>query len=206
MVTTKGPGTSNTSRAVTLTMGDENINGPDDGSLVRSAQQGDLDAFSELYERYFSVIYRYIVTRVHDEPTAEDITEQVFLNVFRKIRAYKDRGNLFSTYLYRIARNAIIDYYRKRDESAVLKEIHTGSGEPREMDQYIVRSEQLNLLHQALETLPDDYQEVIRLRILMELPTSTVARWMKRSPGAVRILLHRALKTLKEIVGENSEE
>lgn len=186
-------------------MGDKHITGPDDEALVCAAQTGDLDAFSELYQRYFATIYRYIMVRIQDELAAEDLAEKVFLNVFQKLDSYQDRGCLFSTYLYQVTRNIIIDHYRKKDRSVPLDDSFPESMETRDMDQQIIQRERLRMIRSALAELPSDYQEVIRLRILLELPTETVASWMGRSPGAVRILLHRALKTLRLQVGEIGE-
>jgi len=186
-------------------MGDKHITGPEDEALVHAAKAGDLDAFSELYRRYFKLIYRYIMASVHNELTSEDLAEKVFLKVFQGLDTYEDRGCLFSTYLYRITRNVVIDYFRKWDKSVRLSEMFPESMETRRMDRHIIERERLISIRNAIEALPPDYREVIRLRILLELPTELVAQWMNRSPGAVRILLHRALKILRKRVGEIGE-
>lgn len=187
-------------------MGERQINGLDDDTLILAAQSGDLEAFSQLYRRHFLMVYRHALARVHDGPTAEDIAEKVFINVFRRLESYRLKGNLFTTYLYRVVRNTIIDYYRVKDRTVSID-----AGKPEltgaeDMDHHMVHTERLQMIQDALGQLSPDYQEVIRLRILLELPTVTVADFMDRSPGAVRILLHRALKALREQVGRSGEE
>jgi RNA polymerase sigma-70 factor, ECF subfamily len=189
-----------------MDMGERQIIGLDDDALIRAAQSGDMEAFSQLYQRHFLMVYRYALARVHDGPTAEDIVEKVFMNVFRRLESYRLEGNLFTTYLYRVARNTIIDYYRVKDRIVSIEAGTPESAGAEDLDQHLMRSERLRIIQDTLAQLSPDYQEVIRLRILLELPTATVAEFMERSPGAVRILLHRALKALREQVGESGEE
>ncbi len=186
-------------------MGDKQVDDLDDDALIRAAQSGDLEAFSQLYQRHFLMVYRYALARVHDGPTAEDIVEKVFMNVFRRLESYRLEGNLFSTYLYRVARNTIIDYYRVQDRTVPMDAGGPESIVETDLDQQLMHGERMETIQFAFEHLSADYQEVIRLRILLELPTASVAEFMERSPGAVRILLHRALKVLRQEVGRQAE-
>ncbi len=168
-----------------------------DSELVVLAQAGEVDAFGALYDRYLELIYRYIRTRVTIEADAEDLTETVFLKAFESVDRYEDRGWPFSAYLYQIARNVIVDHYRQRREERVQELVEVEHPDPLP-DERIVQKEHAQDLHAAMKTLPPDYQEVIRLRVMMELTTTEVAQWMDRSEGAVRVLLHRALRSLRQ--------
>ena len=171
-----------------------------DAELIKEAQAGEVDAYGELYKRYIDIIFRYLRCRVPDEHTAEDLTETVFLRAFEKLDGYKDRGHPFSTYLYRVARNQLVDFYRgQKDEGELDQAADVESAEMGPEAQLEWGDRRRELL-EALGQLPSDYQEIIRLRILLELPTTTVAQWMERSEGATRVLLHRALKSLKGTV------
>src|SRR5437870_5432603 len=91
-----------------------NLNGHDEGKLVRLAVDGDSEAFGALYVRHMDVIYRYIYFRISDEVEAEDLTEEVFIRAWEALPSYKPGEFPFTSWLYRIAHNLIIDYHRKR--------------------------------------------------------------------------------------------
>jgi len=86
----------------------------DDAQLIERAQGGDVDAFGELYERHADSIFRFIYSQTLHRLDAEDITSDVFFRAWRSLPRYKDQGFSFSPYLFRIARNALIDSRRKR--------------------------------------------------------------------------------------------
>lgn len=176
-----------------------------DAELIERAQAGDVDAYGELYKRYVDTIFRYIRSRVQDGHTAEDLTETVFLRAFEHLDRYKDRGYPFSTYLYRLARNQVVDFYRAQKSEHELGDAEIIGSNENEPELEAILGERLQALQIALGQLPADYQEVIRLRILLAIPTPTVAQWMDRSEGATRVLLHRALKAMRDLVDEFDE-
>ena len=88
--------------------------------LIRSAVGGDSSAFGSLYDRYQPAIYRFIVVKVGSREEAEDITHHVFLSAWQKVRTYKHRGHPFSSWLYQIARNMVIDHYRSKKNDVSL--------------------------------------------------------------------------------------
>jgi RNA polymerase sigma-70 factor (ECF subfamily) len=167
-----------------------------DAELITLAQRGESEAFGELYQRYLDPIFRYLRMRVNDLGLAEDLTEMVFLRAFESLGSYRERGHPFSAYLYRVARNLLVDHYRRREE--VPLEQAPALTSPTDVAGMVARREQLRSVLAALAELPEDHQEVIRLRVILALPTAEVAAWMGRSEGAVRVLLHRALKSLRE--------
>src|SRR4030066_7266 len=92
----------------------------DEQSLIRRAQQRDQVALTQLYEENFDRIYRYIVLKIGDRTEAEDMTQQVFLNALQSISSYKWKGMPFTSWLYRIAHNQIVDYHRKRSRRVLV--------------------------------------------------------------------------------------
>jgi RNA polymerase sigma-70 factor (ECF subfamily) len=175
----------------------------DDAQLVAQAKHGDEDAFGELYRRYADSIYRYALSRGLPPANAEDVVSTVFLRAYQSLPRYRERGWPFSAYLYRIARNALIDEYRKDRHEASGEQPLERTEPEAEVDDQVARRVQLTAVRHALAGLPEDYQEVIRLRLLLELPTATVAEWMGRNEGAVRVLLHRALQALRARLGSD---
>jgi RNA polymerase sigma-70 factor (ECF subfamily) len=176
---------------------------PDDAELIARAKGGDTQAFGELYQRYLNPIYRYIRARVAVDQAAEDLTEMVFLRSFEVIHRYKERGRPYSAFLYQVARNLLIDHYRKKREELELEDVDQMAASTKSMDERFVQVERIKAIENELADLPSDYQEVIRLRVVLALPTTTVAEWMGRSEGAVRVLLFRALKTLRGRLDEH---
>ncbi len=168
-----------------------------DAELIARAQAGEIQAFGELYERYVALIYRYVLARVYAESDAEDLTETVFLRSFEALGRYKERGRPFSAFLYQVARNALVDHYRQQRKTESIEAIEKLPSRGPALDEGLLAEERAHVLRKALAELPPDYQEVIRLRIMLSLPTATVGEWLGRSEGAVRVLLHRAVKALR---------
>lgn len=169
-----------------------------DADLVSRVQGGEAEAFGLLYERYVDQIFRYIRSRVGDERDAEDLTESVFLKGYESVHDYEDRGYPYSAFLYQVARNVLVDHYRQASEATGLEEIEPIAADVPDMESRIVDKEQYQTITHAMTSLSEDYQEVIRLRVLLALPTAMAASWLDRSEGATRVLLYRALNSLKE--------
>jgi RNA polymerase sigma-70 factor (ECF subfamily) len=88
--------------------------------LVRRAQKRDPEAFNQLYEEHFDRIYRYLVLKIGDRTEAEDLTQQVFLKALESIASYSWRGVPFSAWLFRIAHNQVVDYFRKMSKRKAI--------------------------------------------------------------------------------------
>lgn len=168
--------------------------------LIDRAKHGDRQAFGVLYERYIDQIFRYVRARVDNLQTAEDLTESVFLRSFEAIGSYQDKGLRYSAYLYQVARNQVIDHYRQAEDSVSIELAEHRAAMSESIDGEIILKEQALSLRAAMERLPEEYREIIRIRVLLELSTAEAAEWMGRSEGAIRVLLHRALKALKREV------
>jgi RNA polymerase sigma-70 factor, ECF subfamily len=170
--------------------------------LVGEAVRGNSSAFGELYDHYQPMIYRFIAVKVSRREEAEDITHQVFLSAWLNIRGYQHRGHPFSSWLYQIARNQVIDHYRAKKNDTPLDAIDPeyfvapASAEfsvPMKLDMEVVR--------RAMGKLKPDYQDVIILRFIEDLPLKETAVAMKKTEGAVKLMQHRAIKELKKIIG-----
>jgi RNA polymerase sigma-70 factor (ECF subfamily) len=179
---------------------------PSDAILVARAQKGDADAFGCLYRRYVEAIYRYLSVRLRDVQEAEDLTEDVFFRSFQSLSGYRERGWPFSAFLYRVAKNMLIDYYRQKKPEIGLAAAERTPDSLRPLDDHVIRGEQLGVLRQALDTIPPNYREVVILRVILSLPTSVVARWMNQTEGATRVLLHRALESIRRELRDRNEQ
>jgi RNA polymerase sigma-70 factor (ECF subfamily) len=168
-----------------------------DAVLVARARDGDSHSFGCLYQRYVDPIYRYLFVRLGDSREAEDLTEDVFFRSFRALGSYHERGLPFSAFLYQVAKNVLIDHYRQQKGEVQLERSEPAVETLRPLDDHVIRDEQMTELRRAMDDMPSNYREVIILRVILAMPTNVVANWMSLSEGATRVLLHRALTSLR---------
>lgn len=172
--------------------------------LVQAAQRGDELAITQLYERYFDRIYRYTVIKTGDPHESEDITQEVFLRAFRDIKKFEWKGAPFSSWLYRIAHNQIVDRARqqKRHPSAALGDDLTGSHWRDNPQSAVEIRSELEQLVTAVKQLTPAQREVLALRFTSELPLSHVAIVMGKTVGSVKSLQHSTIvKLRKKLLG-----
>jgi RNA polymerase sigma-70 factor, ECF subfamily len=169
--------------------------------LAERAAKRDCQAFAQLYDLYADKIYKYIYYKNGRTDEAEDLTAQVFLKAWEAIQHYKWEGYPFSTWLYRIAHNQMIDYYRTHHETWPLDTARAKEStlDPFEAAERTFASDQI---HSALKHLTHDQQRVIVLRFLEGYSTSEVAAMMDKDADAIRALQHRALRALEPWMSE----
>lgn len=168
--------------------------------LIQRAGNGDTDAFGALYLLYLDAIYRYIFYRVGDVHDAEDLTEHVFLKAWEALPGYKQRGHPFSSWLYRIAHNVVIDYKRRRKNIVPLSESDDKQWRDPQANplRQVILSETEAALLKAVSQLPEEQQQVIILRFIEGLSHAEVAHILEKSDGACRMIQHRALNALNK--------
>ncbi len=169
--------------------------------LAERAAKRDRQAFARLYDLYVDKIYKYIYYKSGRTDEAEDLTAQVFMKAWEAIENYKWEGYPFSTWLYRIAHNQMIDYYRTHRETFPLDtaRARVSGSDPLEHAERTFTSGQIRT---ALQHLTHDQQRVIVLRFLEGYSTSEVASIMDKDPDAIRALQHRALRALQPWMSE----
>ena len=166
--------------------------------LVDKAADGNFDAFGDLYSIYLDRIYRYIYYHVKDRMMAEDITEEVFVKAWKAIRSCKGRGRTFSSWIYRIAHNHMINTQRNnnRSISMAMENLVTESDRRQEVDSTAGKYE----LTEMLDELPLNQKQVLILKFLEGMSNSEIAKIMNKSEGAIRILQMRGLSSLRQNV------
>jgi RNA polymerase sigma-70 factor (ECF subfamily) len=174
---------------------------PDEQKLVKQAQVGNKEAVSILYEAYTQSIFQYIFYRVDSKQIAEDMTAEVFLRMIRGLPGYQDQGLPFGAWLFRIAANQLADYYRENKRitfTLISDEYRSDETDPFER---LDKKEERARLHQALQQLPFDYQNILVLRFIRNLSHTEVAMILDKSEVNVRTLQHRALSALAKVMG-----
>jgi RNA polymerase sigma-70 factor (ECF subfamily) len=169
----------------------------DEGELIRRARQRDADAFTELYRRHIDRIFRYVLLRVADESTAEDITSDVFVRALEALDTYEDRGAPFAAWLYRIANARVIDHWRRTRRAHVSLET---SGIDASVDEPARDVLMYKTLAESLARLTNEQQEVIILKFVEGYSITEIARITGRTEGAVKSLQHRALAALARLM------
>jgi len=167
--------------------------------LLIKLKRQDPDAFAELYDAYAERIHRFIFFKINDAVEVQDLTSETFLKFWQYVKAEKPIKNV-NALLYTIARNLVIDHYRSRQRQ-YDQEVPIDQMEIADKRDYLAEHVQRSTLEQVaagLKELKDEYREVIVLRFIDELSISEIAGIVGKSKGSVRVLLHRALKALKD--------
>jgi RNA polymerase sigma-70 factor (ECF subfamily) len=168
-----------------------------------------LDAdFSELYKAHLRDVYSYAYYRVGNHHDAEDLTEQTFLQAYRHFeRAQREsKGRPLRPWLIRIAHNLAANYYRDRsrrpqttiDDAGPLATAHTTEGLVQDRDD-------LERILRGVQQLPDDRREALIMRFALGMDNREIARALGRTDGATKVLLHRAIRQLEDIVRKDEE-
>ncbi|MFA5248339.1 MAG: RNA polymerase sigma factor [Patescibacteria group bacterium] len=174
----------------------------DDKDLIIEYGAGNREAFGELYDRYARKIYDFVFFRVSNKEVAEDLTSDIFLKACKKIKDFIPSGAGFGAWLYRIARNRVIDYYRTNKKNYNLEVAENLSDEGRwaegEDNRLLVTE-----LQEKLEILKPEQRDIILMRAWDELSYKEIATIIGKSEAAAKMLFFRALKILKEKLPED---
>lgn len=173
----------------------------DDASLARRASAGDAEAFGVLYDRYLGPVYRYVFYRVRDDAEAEDVTSDVFIKALRAMPRYRPRQP-FLAWLYRIARNTVIDRARRQRTQVSFEDAlrHPLADRVVDPDDGLLALSDRDAVRTAVRALTPLQQEVIVLRYVEGLETSEIARIVGRRDGTVRGIEFRALAALRMLI------
>lgn len=171
--------------------------------LVGRCRDGDLDAFKDLYSAYFDRIYGYVCVILRDRHEAEDVTQQVFVKAMQAISGYEGApGSSFDAWLFRIARNAVMDVLRrgsrvKVEDPATIDDRRALDAESQDAVAELSRLSDSDVAV-FLERLPDAQRDAIVLRFVLGMSAEEVGEAMNRRTEAVRALQSRGLRTLQE--------
>ena len=169
--------------------------------LVEASRDGDSEAFGGLFDHFHGPIYRYIASRVQRPADAEDLTQLVFVKALEALPRYESRGIPFGGWLFRLARNCIIDFVRTRHEHAELEAIGERQGSEAGPDEIAVHREDMDAVGIALAVLTDEQREAIALRFFAGLSAREAAEAMGKQEGTVRGLQFRAIASLRRQLG-----
>ena len=173
----------------------------EDAALAIHASKGESAAFGLLYDRHVAAIYRYVYYRVRDDAEAEDLTSDVFIRALKAMPRYEPR-QAFLAWLYRIARNAVIDRARKGNRQVSFEDAleHPGVDKIVEPDAEILAHSDSATLRDALQKLTPLQREVVVLRFLEGYSTLEIAGMVGKREGTVRGIQFRAIGALRQLI------
>jgi RNA polymerase sigma-70 factor (ECF subfamily) len=184
-----------------MSIDDETIEG-----LVAAAQGGDPDAFGALFDRYYVPVYRFVAARVGRPSDAEDLAQHVFVKALEALPRFEARGVPFGGWLFRLARNVVIDHVRTRREHATLDLVAERTAEEAGPDDLAVLRQEMDSVAHALRRLTPEQREAIELRFFAGLSAKEAAVAMGRQEGTVRGLQFRAIAALRRDLGIQADE
>jgi RNA polymerase sigma-70 factor, ECF subfamily len=182
-----------------------------DRSLVEAAQ-ADPARFEPLYRKYVAQVYSYAVYELSDHHEAEDATERTFLAALRTLPRFEERAqpadgegaSTFKVWLFQIARNVVAERRRtRRRRPETSLDAVAGSAAPLDLEAAVVRRDESAAAWRAVDRLTGDRRRAMVLRFVDEMSTAEIAGILGRSEGAVRVLIHRALRHVADDLGED---
>jgi RNA polymerase sigma-70 factor, ECF subfamily len=169
--------------------------------LVAAAKAGDPEAFGSLFDVYYGPVYRYVASRVGRPSDAEDLAQLVFVKALESLPRYEQRGVPFGGWLFRLARNVVIDHVRTRREHVTLDVIVEKSTDDQGPDELAVLRQEMDSIAHALRRLTPEQREAVELRFFAGLSAKEAAEAMGRQEGTVRGLQFRAIAALRRELG-----
>lgn len=179
---------------------------PTDNEVMLQVREGDVGRLGILFERHHGNLFRFLVRLTDNAETGQDLTQEVFLRILRYRHTF--RGDApFTAWMYRLARNVTADYFRKRKSGESLDTVRNtlpdDAGSPHSLLEEV---EQKSLLQLALSRLPEEKREVLILSRFQGLKYEEIAGILECPVGTVKARVHFALKELRDIYLNLSEE
>ncbi|MBO6178756.1 MAG: RNA polymerase sigma factor [Selenomonadaceae bacterium] len=160
-------------------------------------------AFIELYEYFFPRIYQHLIAKTKNETLADEIASDTFTRMYRHLKSYDPNKGAFSTWLFRIAQNAL--YKKNQDKHAVhdaeWDENFDPSAPETEMpERQFLNKERNKEILEAIAKLPKRQQDIIKMKYWMDMKSDEIAQKLSIAPSSVRVTLKKAREKLRELL------
>ena len=172
---------------------------------VAQAAVTDERAFTELYEHFFPRVYQYLLKRTCDSTLADELVSDTFLRCFQHLKDYDPERGAFSTWLFRIAQNAMNKRYGSREftsETAWDDAFDPAGPDSETPEQQALSAERSEELRNAIKQLPERQQKILEMTYWLEMKSNEIAEVLGMAPSSVRVALKQARDRLREILGE----
>lgn len=172
----------------------------DEVTLVKQAKAGDSAAFGLLFDTYYDKIFRFVYYKVFNKELAEDITSDVFYKALTRLPSFDHDKGLFASWLYRIARNAVIDHYRTSHSTEAIDDAFD-IGVDERTPEILDAIADLNKVGEYLSTLNAKQREIITLRVWEEMSYREIAEIVGGSEDSVKMAFSRGIRELRDKCG-----
>lgn len=169
--------------------------------LARKMQKGDAKAAEEIYNYFANKLFGFLITRVRNKATAEDLAQDIFLKLVGKINLFDPKIGNFSSWFWQLARNTLIDYYRSAEnKKMIFSDLAEETIENFSVDEsnLLESRVELNEVFEFLKTLSAEEQEVFELRFVAQLSFREISKITGRTEGALRVFSLRLKKKIKD--------
>ena len=167
-------------------------------SAIIECQKGNLEAFGSLYDLHVKKIYNFLYYRVYDRDLAEDLTSIAFTKAIENIKKFNPEKGQFSSWLYKIAQNSLIDNARTTKKSVSIDEGFDKSDEDRSLESSIDSKERLKKVQKYLETLSEEHQEIVKLRVWDGLSYKEIAEITGKTEGSAKVMFSRVIAKIQK--------
>lgn len=172
--------------------------------LFLQAKEGDKDSFDQIYELFAVPVYRYILLRTRHKQTSEDLTQTVFLKAYNSLSKFNYTGSAPLAWLFTIARNCIIDFFRKSSNIQTESEellVYTPTND--DFVNELSQKQEFDAIKNCIKTLSEEQQEVIVLKFINDLTNTEISQILGKSEEAIRQLQSRGIKNLRKMTTGN---
>ena len=160
---------------------------------------GDLDKMGLLFERYHKVLYGFLFHQTNNRPISEDLCQTIFYRMIKYRKSFGGDGE-FRTWMYHLARNVLIDHHKKESKMQYKDDLADYEHSENLTEQNIIQAEESELLRNGLNKLPSDQKEILILAKFQQLSYKEIAEIMQTTEGNIKVKVHLALATLKELI------
>jgi len=163
------------------------------------------EQFSLIYDQYIDKIYRFVYLKVNSQEIAEDITSKVFIKGWEAFKSPNSEIKNPGAFLYQIARNTVVDHYRDKGRTNVISvDASPEIADPgtNAQDKAILSAD-INIIKKSIQNLKKEHQDIIIWHYLEDMPIDNIAKLLNKPAGTVRVMLHRGLKDLKDMIQES---
>ena len=171
----------------------------DENQIIKKCQQGDLEKFAQLYDLYVEKIFRFVFYKTQHKETAEDIVSETFIKALKGIGNFRGNLGTFQAWLFKIARNSVVDYYRAKKNSPTkdIEEVWD-LGENNSILETLTMKQEAKKVVQYFKNLSPIQREILILRVWEEMPYNQIAEIVNKDKNNCKVIFARTIKKLKE--------